>query len=254
MVKSPWGEAVSADASTGPCPPGQPVAGAHCRAAGFASPARSGCSCLPGSGRSSPMPGCSEAPFTLDGPPLTGPVERVTDGDTIEIAGQRIRLTGLDAPEHGTRPAGRRWRALDLRPRRCRSHAPTGAWERTLSCAPHGHDRYGRLLAVCRAGKADIAEALVRDGLAPSPPTATAPPSVRRGGPRRGLWAGPVRHTGGLARARRPRVGPERPGIQPLRALYRLADGSVLQLTAARYFRFMPALSDHLCADARNFS
>ncbi|WP_299643037.1 hypothetical protein [Devosia sp.] len=40
-----------------------------------------------------------EAPFSLDGPPLTGTVERVVDGDTIDIAGQRIRLVGLDAPE-----------------------------------------------------------------------------------------------------------------------------------------------------------
>jgi endonuclease YncB( thermonuclease family) len=129
-----------------------------------------------------------DPPFSLDGPPLTGPVERVSDGDTIDIAGQRIRLPGIDAPE---------WNQT------CRT-AGGGAWEcgaaaskrmreltrnRTLSCRPEGHDRYGRLLAVCRDGKLDIAEALVADGLA----TATGRYAAAETQARRakwGLWQG----------------------------------------------------------------
>ncbi len=33
---------------------------------------------------------------------VTGPA-RVIDGDTIEVAGERIRLHGIDAPESGQR-------------------------------------------------------------------------------------------------------------------------------------------------------
>ena len=129
-----------------------------------------------------------DAPFSLDGPPLTGTVERVVDGDTIDISGQRIRLPGLDAPEWN-----QSCKATDGADWQCGAAATKRMREltrgRTLTCRPEGHDRYGRLLAVCRDGKTDIAEALVADGFA----TATS----RYGGAeadarkaRRGLWAG----------------------------------------------------------------
>ena len=42
---------------------------------------------------------------------ITGP-SRVIDGDTIEVAGERIRLHGIDAPESGQRcrRLGHAWR------------------------------------------------------------------------------------------------------------------------------------------------
>lgn len=129
-----------------------------------------------------------DTPFSLDGPPLTGTVERVSDGDTIDIAGQRIRLPGIDAPE---------WKQT------CRT-ADGGSWEcgaaaskrmreltrnRTLSCRPEGHDRYGRLLAVCRDGKIDVAEAMVAEGFATATGRyAAAEAQARRA--KRGLWQG----------------------------------------------------------------
>jgi len=129
-----------------------------------------------------------DPPFSLDGPPLTGTVERVSDGDTIDVAGQRIRLPGIDAPE---------WNQI------CRT-AAGGSWDcgkaaagrmreltrnQTLSCRPEGHDRYGRLLAVCRVGKVDIAEALVADGLAVATDSYLGAESEARRA-RRGLWQG----------------------------------------------------------------
>lgn len=129
-----------------------------------------------------------DPPFSLDGPPLTGSVERVSDGDTIDVAGQRIRLPGIDAPE---------WNQT------CRT-ADGGSWEcgrvaakrmreltrnRTLSCRAEGHDRYGRLLAVCRDGKIDIAAALVADGLAMATDRyGAAEAGARRA--KRGVWQG----------------------------------------------------------------
>ena len=128
-----------------------------------------------------------DAPFSLDGPPLTGMVERVVDGDTIDIAGQRIRLRGLDAPEWNQTcrtAAGGDWQCGAEASRRMRELTRG----RTLTCQPEGHDRYGRLLATCRDGSTDIAEALVADGLATSSRYAAAEALARKA--RRGLWQG----------------------------------------------------------------
>lgn len=52
-------------------------------------------------------------------PPLTG-TARVLDGDTLEVAGQKVRLLGLDAPE------GRQVCQRDGRPWRCREMVRRG--------------------------------------------------------------------------------------------------------------------------------
>ena len=112
----------------------------------------------------------------------------MVDGDTIDIAGQRIRLTGLDAPE---------WNQT------CRT-ADGGTWEcgarssrwmrdltrgKTLTCRPEGYDRYGRPLALCRDGKTDIAEVMVADGFAVATSRYTsAEASARKA--RLGIWQG----------------------------------------------------------------
>jgi endonuclease YncB( thermonuclease family) len=127
-----------------------------------------------------------EAPFSLNGEPLIGEVERVLDGDTIDIAGQRIRLPGLDAPEWNQTCGaadGSTWQCGSTAARRMRELTRGIA----ISCQPEGHDRYGRLLAVCRDGKTDIAEALVGDGLAVSTGRYARAEAIAREA-RRGLW------------------------------------------------------------------
>ncbi|WP_084645572.1 thermonuclease family protein [Devosia insulae] len=129
-----------------------------------------------------------DAPFSLDGPPLTGSVERVSDGDTIDVAGQRIRLPGIDAPEWNQTcrtAAGGSWDCGKAAATRMRELTRN----RTLSCRPEGHDRYGRLLAVCRDGKLDIAEALVADGLAVATDGYLGAESQARRA-KRGVWQG----------------------------------------------------------------
>ena len=96
--------------------------------------------------------------------PLVG-AARVIDGDTIDIAGTRVRLEGIDAPEIA-QTCGRRM----LGTWRC-GEAATAAMrrltaEQVLSCDRRGVDKYKRVLGVCfNAGK-DINAEMVREGLA----------------------------------------------------------------------------------------
>jgi endonuclease YncB( thermonuclease family) len=97
-------------------------------------------------------------------PALTG-AARVIDGDTLEVAGVRVRLEGIDAPEAGqtceTR-SGRSWA--------CGS-AATSELTRlvagvTVRCESRGADKYGRMLGVCTDGQIDVNAEMVRRGLA----------------------------------------------------------------------------------------
>jgi len=129
-----------------------------------------------------------DAPFDLGGKPLVGPVERVADGDTIEISGQRIRLTGLDAPERDqtcTKADGSSWPCGRAAADRMRQLTRG----RQLSCHAEGHDKYGRLLATCRDGGTNLAEAMVTDGLAVASGDYFAAESAARRA-KRGIWQG----------------------------------------------------------------
>jgi len=92
-------------------------------------------------------------------------VPRVIDGDSLIIGNQRIRLSGIDAPELRqtcARSDGRRWQ--------CGASAKTAlvtlANAGGLSCAATGTDPYGRRIAICRAGGRDLGAAMVAKGLA----------------------------------------------------------------------------------------
>ena len=110
----------------------------------------------------------------------------VVDGDTLRLAGDRIRLLGLDAPEldqiceaHGdTVACGRRAREA------LRALAVGG-----VRCAADGRDRYGRILARCSGAAGDLSAAMVRAGEAvASGCCAVEEVEARRAG--RGIWAG----------------------------------------------------------------
>jgi endonuclease YncB( thermonuclease family) len=92
----------------------------------------------------------------------------VVDGDTIEIAGRTIRLQGIDAPESAQAcewADGAAWRC---------GKAATEALDamaggRIVMCrqdARDAEDRYGRALAMCRAGERDMNVEMVRQGFA----------------------------------------------------------------------------------------
>ena len=89
----------------------------------------------------------------------------VIDGDTIKINGQRIRLFGIDAPE-----SGQPCRDTDGHDYPCGRHAETALvakiGSQTVSCEGKGIDRYQRIVAVCRAGGAELNMWMVREGWA----------------------------------------------------------------------------------------
>jgi endonuclease YncB( thermonuclease family) len=119
--------------------------------------------------------------------PLTGRA-RIVDGDTLRFGEDRVRLDGIDAPERNQtckNAAGKRWN--------CGAEATDGlvalAGGRTITCAPSGHDRYRRIVAVCKAGNTDLGAAQVKAGLAVADGDYLAEEiSARAGG--RGIWAG----------------------------------------------------------------
>lgn len=94
---------------------------------------------------------------------FTGPAIAI-DGDTLDMSGARIRLFGIDAPE-GVQTCNRKgvkW-ACGGDARALLSEMVSG---RTIECAQRDRDHYGRVVAVCRAGGSDLADVMVREGLA----------------------------------------------------------------------------------------
>lgn len=87
--------------------------------------------------------------------------ETITDGDTIKQGGVTYRLWGIDAPEtQQTCPDG--WPAGRL----ATSQLQTLIKGRPVICEAKDTDRYGRTVAVCRAGGEDLGALMVRSGMA----------------------------------------------------------------------------------------
>ncbi len=94
---------------------------------------------------------------------ISGPA-RVVDGDTLIVAGERIRLHGIDAPEKDQTCSidGRAW-ACGI-----------AAWGelvqitagKEVTCEPRDTDRYGRIVAACSVNGTDLGDWLVSNGWA----------------------------------------------------------------------------------------
>ena len=87
--------------------------------------------------------------------------QTITDGDTIKQGGVIYRLWGIDAPEsQQSCPDG--WPAGRL----ATTHLQTLLKGRQVVCEAKDTDRYGRTVAVCRAGGEDLGALMVRSGMA----------------------------------------------------------------------------------------
>lgn len=97
--------------------------------------------------------------------PSTAAAERlsVTDGDTVRLGVERIRIIGLDAPElRGSKCREERRLAQRARDRLAELIA-TDNIEIIRSARP---DKYRRTLAIIRADGVDVARVLITEGLA----------------------------------------------------------------------------------------
>lgn len=136
----------------------------------------------------------------------------VVDGDTLHVGGERVRLFGVDAPELSqTCGAGASGVACG---QLAADWLRSSVQGRVLQCVSVGTDRYGRLVARCRVGRADLGRSIVEAGWA----TAYRKYSLdyvdmeqRARAARRGIWALGFQPPDAYRRARREAVAPLSP-------------------------------------------
>lgn len=92
---------------------------------------------------------------------------KIIDGDTIEIAGQRLRLHGIDTPEAGQvcEADGKPWRCGQEATQALANFVGTNLVE----CLERNRDRYGRVVAICKISGStglDLAIHMVSEGWA----------------------------------------------------------------------------------------
>lgn len=80
---------------------------------------------------------------------------RTVDGDSLIVAGERVRLHAIDAPEL-REPLGRA----------AHEELKSIVGSRPVTCEAQGYDRYGNTVATCRIGRIDIGGEMVRRGWA----------------------------------------------------------------------------------------
>ncbi|WGF91013.1 thermonuclease family protein [Marinivivus vitaminiproducens] len=114
----------------------------------------------------------------------------VSDGDSLRLGGQRVRIFGIDAPEldqtcgHGPQATACGYAARDRLARLVAG--------RTVTCVVQDRDRYGRLVAWCEAAGHDLGAAMIEAGFAIDYARYSngryASSETRARGDRAGLW------------------------------------------------------------------
>ncbi len=90
---------------------------------------------------------------------------RIIDGDTLELAGERYRIAGIDAPEAGQRCLDAKGISWDCGDAATRALDALTSGKR-VRCHGEGQDLYGRIIARCTANGRDIGGDMVASGMA----------------------------------------------------------------------------------------
>ena len=118
---------------------------------------------------------------------------RIVDADTLEVAGQKVRLQGIDAPESAQscrQAGGHRYPCGDHATQALRTRIGADA----VTCTIEGRDRYSRALGICYAADGtDLNGWLVSQGHALAYrrySTTYVPQEDQARAAQAGLWAG----------------------------------------------------------------
>ena len=114
-------------------------------------------------------------------------VASVIDGDTIEIGGKAIRLSGFDSPERGKRCG-----TVNVYQKAALALSDF-IGKRTVTCEDTGDRNNGRIIGICSVGGVDLGDHVVGQGWARDWPRfskgkyAEKGAAARKAG--RGIWA-----------------------------------------------------------------
>lgn len=114
---------------------------------------------LAGALASCSQPTQAETPSGSSLPEIAG-VASVIDGDTIEIHGTHIRLSGFDSPESGSMCGSANVY------QRASLALSDFIGSQTVHCAPDGTETHGRTVATCTVGGAELGHHMVSEGWA----------------------------------------------------------------------------------------
>lgn len=103
-------------------------------------------------------------PAAAQGPSSVTGIPTVTDGDTLQIRGVKVRLYGVDAPE-SSQTCVRAGKVYGCG-REAAFALANFVQNKTVTCTRRDTDRYGRLVGVCRVGSTEVNRWLVEQGWA----------------------------------------------------------------------------------------
>ncbi len=113
---------------------------------------------------------------------------RASDGDSLRLGEERVRILGIDAPELDqtcTTRSGNSWACG----RASKDFLMNILAENPIDCMWDARDKYGRVLATCRVDDRDIGKMMIDAGMAISYSDYAAEEARARSN-RVGIWAG----------------------------------------------------------------